>query len=242
MNEEEKRTETQETMPETPETQPETPETQPETPEAQPETPETQPETPETQPEKPQEKSKKGFLATYIFALLFIALVLVFLSYLSQLRATRAQIENLTEEHNLFSVNALGSIDKLTAELEETRTRLSEVRAERDALTTERDDTAARLEETQTKLDAAEQELIELKEEYADLWNESNELSNRIKALSIATEITELVKAEDYESAMELADTFLGSTLEELVETEYPAQYAAYAAAVEVLNENFEEE
>ncbi len=197
------------------------------------------------QKNEPKNGKKSGkrpsFLITYIFALLFIALLLVFLSYLSQLRTTRAQIENLTEEHNVFSVSALNSIDKLTSELESANAELKETRESLSKAENERDGLKYREEELQRQLDASAAELGEVKEEYADLWNESNELSNRIKALSIATEITELVRLEDYESAMELADTFMGSSLEELTETEYPVQYAAYAAAIETLNENFEE-
>ena len=183
---------------------------------------------------------KTSFLVTYIFALLFIALLLVFLSYLSQLRTARAQFENLTEEHNLFSVSALGSIEKLTTELESANAELEETRENLNQAQIEQDALRHRENELQTSLDAATEELNELKEEYAVLWNENNELGSRIKALSIATEITELVAQEDYEGAAELADTFVGSTLEELAETEYPTQYAAYAAAIEVLNENFE--
>lgn len=180
-------------------------------------------------------QNKRSFLFTYIFALLFIALLLVFLSYLSQMRAAKAEFAEKEREHNLFSVSALDSIDKLSAERDELRETVSKVRSEKEKV----EETLA---ETSSKLETTEKELGELKEEYASLINENNDLGSSLKALSIATEITELVRLEDYDGAMMLADTFEGSALEALVETDYPTQFEAYAAALEQLHENFVEE
>ena len=188
-----------------------------------------------------RKRNKPSFLATYIFALLFIALLLVFLSYLSQMRATKAEFAEKEEQHNLFSVNALNSIDKLTAERDELKETAARVRSERDEAKTSLEETQNELKETSAQLESVQKELTELKEEYAGLINENNDLGGSLKALSIATEITELVRLEDYDGAMELADTFEGSALEELVQSDYPVQYEAYAAALVLLHDNFEE-
>jgi len=96
------------------------------------------PEVTET-PAKPA-KSKRSFLFTYIFALFTIALVLVLLSYFSQIRAAREEIEDLTEEHSLFTVSALSSIEKLTDQLNTLHADLSAAQDEIDALNLRREE------------------------------------------------------------------------------------------------------
>ena len=111
---------------------------------------------------KRSREDKRRFLVAYVFALLFIALALVLLSYFNQVRATREQIQNLTEEHNLFSVSALGSIDKLTTQLDTLREERDSLSDANTALENKLSDMQSEQNSLEAKLEvaAAEQEAL----------------------------------------------------------------------------------
>jgi septal ring factor EnvC (AmiA/AmiB activator) len=70
---------------------------------------------------------KKNFLFIYAFSLLTIALVLILLSYVWQVRASKQEIEELQDEHSSFSLGVLSSIENLQKENERLKTESGEM-------------------------------------------------------------------------------------------------------------------
>ncbi len=134
---------------------------------------------------KRSREDKRQFLVAYVFALLFIALALVLLSYFNQVRATREQIQNLTEEHNLFSVSALGSIDKLTTQLDTLREERDSLSEANTALENKLSDMQSEQNSLEAKLEVAAAEQEALEDKNAALELTVNAVTNAENAISL---------------------------------------------------------
>ena len=186
---------------------------------------ESTPETPEKSGKKKRSpEDKRRFLVAYVFALLFIALALVLLSYFNQVRATREQIANLTEEHNLFSVSALGSIDKLTAQLDI-------LRGEREELTEENGELEDRVSDMLAERETLEAELEMSNAEREALEDENSALSLTLEAVRAAENIVALYADGSYSAAADAVTALRQSGGEAELE-QFPTLYESYSNAV----------
>lgn len=126
------------------------------------------------EPEIPKQvKGKKNFLVTYAMTLLAVAFVLVLLSYFNEIRANQAEIADLKEEKEQFSLSAMQDIQSLEDENKGLSELTETLRSENDELKKR----IATLEEQVKKLDAlyteakeslrlsaSEQELLEARQ------------------------------------------------------------------------------
>lgn len=117
------------------------------------------------EPQEPQKKQSKRFLAVYIIGLFSVALVLILLSYLTQVRAGK-QLEALNSQLNAQTSAVQGAeqrMQNLQATLEEQNRKLQEQKAQLAALAAifqgegEMADQAKLLQERYIALDALQQ-------------------------------------------------------------------------------------
>ena len=142
--------------------------------------------------------------------------------------ATREQIEDLTEEHNLFSVSALGSIDKLTAQLEAIRTEQQTLEQENQSLEESLEDALKRQSELETELETgnAARETLE---------QEKNAALRTLEAARAAEEIIALFESGNYRDAAEAVNLLRAQDGERELE-QFPTLYESYKNAINRLS------
>ena len=152
--------------------------------------------------------AKRYSVRPYIIIMFIAVILLILLSYFIQQRRNNATIDNLTESHSQFSIEALQNIEAL----QESNLQLTD---EVDSLERENSDLQSQVEKLEKDLDTAEEAKTELE-------NAVTEGDQKYQALQAFLELYLAVQNKDDETA-KAAATRLQELKEYLAEEYIPA-------------------
>jgi len=151
-------------------------------------------------------KGKKNFLVTYALTLLAVAFVLVLFSYFNEIRANQAEIADLKEEKEQFSISAMQDIQSLQNENKV----LSELTETLKGENNELKNRIAALEKQVKELDAL---YAEAKESQRLTESEQERIEARQNAIEKLMRISDLYASKKYSySAYEISELEAGNS------------------------------
>ena len=156
---------------------------------------------------KDNKDGTKYSVKTYVLILFSVVILLIALSYLIQQR----NFQNLSEQHSVFSTQALQNIDNL--------------QKQNIALVEENEDLQDRIEALQAAAERAKAAADKQKADYA-------ELEKKYQAVTALSQLQAAAKAEDSEAAAEAAETL--EDLQQYLTEEQAALYAELKDALKL--------